>query len=68
MNEFWHWPDHIIRKRESRRLREEHNARMNERAQLIEALQNLANDWERCNGPIAGGHEAKAILEKVSKT
>lgn len=23
---FWHWPDHVAGKRETRRLREEHNA------------------------------------------
>ncbi len=31
---FWHWPDHCIGKRESRRLREEHNAAMNRLAQF----------------------------------
>jgi len=41
MNEFWHWPDHVIGKRESRRLREEHNARMNERHEAKEALSEI---------------------------
>lgn len=36
---FWHWPDRIIRKRESRRLREEHNALANSHAELLEALE-----------------------------
>lgn len=26
---FFHWPDHVIGKRESRRIREEHNATVN---------------------------------------
>ena len=34
----WNWPDHIIRKRESRQLREEHNALANEHAELLDAL------------------------------
>ena len=32
------WPDHTIGKRESRRIREEHNLAMNQRAKLIDAL------------------------------
>ncbi len=40
-SEFWHWPDHVIGKRESRRLREEHNARMNERHEAKEALNEI---------------------------
>jgi hypothetical protein len=36
-NKFWHWPDHAIGKRESRRLREEHNAMANEHAELLAA-------------------------------
>jgi hypothetical protein len=35
---FWHWPDKIIRKRESRRLRDEHNAAVNDAEMLLEAL------------------------------
>ena len=38
---FWHWPDHNIGKRESRRLREEHNAAMNLNAELVEALESV---------------------------
>lgn len=38
---FWHWPDHVAGKRETRRLREEHNAAMNSRAELLEALEHL---------------------------
>ena len=32
------WPDHIIAKRESRRIREEHNAAINDMSELLEAL------------------------------
>lgn len=32
----WLWPDRIIRKRESRRLRDEHNALVNSHAELLE--------------------------------
>ena len=34
----WHWPDHVIGKRESRRLREEHNALANSHHELVVAL------------------------------
>lgn len=37
----WHWPDHVIGKRESRRLREEHNALANSHAELLAALQSI---------------------------
>lgn len=33
----WQWPDHNIGKRESRRLREEHNRATNAHAELLEA-------------------------------
>ena len=32
------WPDHVIGKRESRRIREEHNAAINDMSELLEAL------------------------------
>ena len=38
----WHWPDHVIGKRESRRLREEHNALANSHAELMRALERIA--------------------------
>ena len=37
----WLWPDHAIGKRESRRLREEHNKLSNSHAELLEALSAL---------------------------
>jgi hypothetical protein len=37
----WLWPDHKIGKRESRKLREEHNALMNQSADLLAALMEM---------------------------
>ena len=41
MSRFWHWPDKIIRKRESRRLRDEHNKLAQEHAGMLAALEQL---------------------------
>jgi hypothetical protein len=38
----WLWPDHVIGKRESRRLREEHNAAVNDCADLLAAGERMA--------------------------
>ncbi len=70
--EFWHWPDHVISKRESRRLREEHNARMNERAELLEALEScskrMAELQEHTNYPLAWPRvQAADAIEKARK-
>ena len=46
--ECWHWPDHVIGKRESRRLRVEHNLAMNQRAEMADGLRYLAQ-WIACN-------------------
>ena len=35
----WHWPDHVIGKRESRRLREEHNELADSHAELVASLE-----------------------------
>lgn len=40
----WLWPDHVIGKRESRRLREEHNRIYNERWELLQALKGLQKE------------------------
>lgn len=39
----WLWPDHAIGKRESRRLRDEHNRTVNLCAELVTALQIIAD-------------------------
>ena len=38
----WLWPDRTIGKRESRQLREEHNALVNEHAAMRDALRELS--------------------------
>ncbi len=37
----WLWPDRTFGKRESRKLREEHNATVNSHADLLEALEDV---------------------------
>ena len=34
--------------------------------ELVDALRNLVNDWERVHGPIPEDHEAQAILAKLT--
>lgn len=41
LGQSWLWPDHIISRRESRALREGHNALVNSHAELLEALREL---------------------------
>jgi hypothetical protein len=41
MSTVWLWPDHVIGKRESRRLREEHNALANSHAVILAALRDM---------------------------
>jgi hypothetical protein len=57
----WLWPDHNIGKRESRKLREEHNEVVEEHAELLAAAQfYVANCPQRsrfnhdrdCDGPL----------------
>jgi hypothetical protein len=38
----WLWPDRVIGKRESRQLRDEHNAVVNENVDLLAALKDAA--------------------------
>lgn len=76
----WHWPDHIIRKRESRRLREEHNALYNSHAELLEAITRITEKVKRANDIQHSGtkipsedwselyqltNEARAVIEKA---
>ena len=42
------WPDHNIGKRESRRIREEHNAAINDMSELLEALRETLSWMEDC--------------------
>jgi hypothetical protein len=70
----FHWPDHVIGKRESRRIREEHNALYNDYHEAIAALKTanafitelyeefLESDEERGGEEIA---EIRAAIEKA---
>ena len=40
------WPDHIIGKGESRRIREEHNAAINALADALAACRMVVDRWE----------------------
>lgn len=40
------WPDHVIGKAESRRIREEHNAAINALADALDACRWVIENWE----------------------
>lgn len=61
MSKFWHWPDRIIGKRESRQLREEHNALANSHAELLEALTAI---YDRHNAETMA--QARAAIAKAT--
>ena len=64
----WLWPDHIIYKRESRRLREEHNATVNSHADLLEALEELiieVDTWEDPEHETPTYQNARAAIAKA---
>lgn len=44
----FHWPDHVIGKRESRRIRDAHNALYNSHAELVAELEKCAADLKIC--------------------
>lgn len=59
----WLWPDRAIGKRESRELREEHNALINSHAQLLDVLRMMPavlRDRPECYAELAA--VAKALL------
>ena len=62
----WLWPDHAIGKRESARLREEHNAAVNVAAELRAALE-LVNVDKDGDGFICaeGMDQVRAALAKA---
>jgi hypothetical protein len=43
---FFHWPDHVIGKHESRRIREHHNACENSRQDLRVALEMFVREYQ----------------------
>ena len=52
-HEFFHWPDHVIGKRESRQIREAHNATLNDYHELLETTRELLDivEFEYANDP-----------------
>ena len=66
----WHWPDHVIGKRESRRLREEHNALANSHAELVliaQAYRNLLKTMAHTDGEVATYHHISDVLAKAKE-
>lgn len=70
------WPDHVIGKRESQRIREEHNALYNSHAELLAALQQAeqamqdaldGGEFWRENFAGADLPVIRAVLAKVPK-
>lgn len=60
----WLWPDHTIAKAESRQLREEHNALVNENERLREALREcITNDGANC---LAYGADTPTLRRRLS--
>ena len=66
----WHWPDHVIGKRESRRLREEHNALANSHAELVliaQAYRNYLKTMAHTDGEVATYHHISDVLAKAKE-
>jgi hypothetical protein len=61
----WLWPDRTIGKRESRTLREEHNALVNSEAELLRALERCA-DWFAGGGDEPDVDELRAAIAKAT--
>ena len=69
----WLWPDHVIGKRESRKLREEHNALINSHAELLEALRELLVEYDQhipedcgCAKVLTAATMARAAIAKAT--
>ena len=66
----WHWPDHVIGKRESRRLREEHNALANSHAELVliaQAYRNYLKTMAHTDGEVATFHHIEWALARAKE-
>lgn len=70
MEASWLWPDHVIGKRESRRLRDEHNALVNRVDNLARALSELLTENDQLARikadavlKISNEEEAKTVVE-----
>ena len=58
----WLWPDRVIGKRASAQLREEHNAAVNVAAELLAALEAMAeHEGERQYSGIGTEHDSDAL-------
>jgi hypothetical protein len=60
----WLWPDHVIGKRESRQLRDEHNALVNDHAALLaerDRLREVLKDCVASLVAIGEGYDIPAI-------
>mgnify|MGYP000891963766 FL=1 len=70
---FWHWPDRVIGKRESRQLRDEHNATENLLHDAIDLLDAAAArvELEHSEGEAILGAwlpDARALIKKARGT
>ena len=63
------WPDHVISARDSRRIREEHNALLNSHANLLAALEEMMSvfsDHEQYDEDSAAViKKARAVIAKA---
>lgn len=63
MRVFYHWPDHVIGKRESRTIREEHNALGNLAHELLDSL----HDTYRALREYTDGAESEAMAAILNR-
>lgn len=57
------WPDHVISKAESRRIRDEHNAAINALAGALSACRMVIDNWE--SGDLAEAARAcQAVIDE----
>lgn len=62
----FHWPDHVIGQRESREIREAHNALYNDYHELLEAVRGLFRECSMIHskwGNSCNRKEASAAIE-----
>ena len=63
----WQWPDHVIGKRESRRLREEHNALANSHAELCRTLECALGSRDPVSDFNSSWREVRAALVRAKE-
>ena len=57
----WLWPDHVAGERETRRLREEHNALVSSHAELLRALKTIVDYGDVGMGGRPAYHDMRAV-------